>query len=87
MKMVPKYNIGDLLVTNELINPYVMETEGNTYPVIGWITDIKMYYQNSLITYGVQWNDKNGEIIVSEKDIEQFVENYKALRRDHNIAK
>ena len=80
MKIIPKYNIGDLIVCNVTINPYEDECEENLRAVIGWITDVKAYYQNNLVAYRVQWSDKDESVLISEQDIKKFRENYEKLR-------
>lgn len=80
MKIVPKYNIGDLIMCKVAINPYDDERENNLRSVIGWITDVKTYYESKLIAYSVQWSDKDGTVLLSEDDMHRFREFYEQAR-------
>jgi len=81
MKIIPKYNIGDLLMTKVPINPCDDNTEDNLRSVIGWITDVKTYHQNNLIAYSVQWSDKDATMLLSEEEVRRYVEYIEKARK------
>lgn len=78
MKITPKYNIGDLVIHKNYF--YNSNGEEECTPIVGWITDIKIYFTNNLVAYSIQWSDKEEQMLVSQEDVERLRGHYEQMR-------
>lgn len=82
MKIIPKYNIGDLVMCKK----YCEDAPNNTINIIGWITEIKCYLENNLVAYTVQWSDENDELLISESQLSVHREYFEKIRNSGYVA-